>query len=114
MEETIRKELEIVASPSKYLRWYIQLVDHCLERNPVTVTSRKSIRKRFGSWEVETHHIVPKSIFACNEARNLVHMTAREHFVAHLLLARIFDKTEHSWKMWCAVRRMVPQSTEVG
>ena len=50
----------------------------------------------------EVHHIVPKSEGGSDEPDNLVKLTAREHYVAHLLLARIYN----DFKMWSAVWRM--------
>lgn len=46
----------------------------------------------------ERHHILPKSLGGGEEAENLVRFTAREHFIAHLLLAKI-----HGGKMLQAV-----------
>lgn len=50
----------------------------------------------------EVHHIVPRSEGGSDEPDNLVKLTAREHYVAHLLLARIYN----DFKMWSAVWRM--------
>lgn len=50
----------------------------------------------------EVHHIVPKSEGGSDEPDNLVKLTAREHYVAHLLLARIYNDE----KMWLAVLLM--------
>lgn len=38
----------------------------------------------------ETHHKVPKSIGGTNDRNNLVNLTAREHYIAHLLLVKIY------------------------
>jgi hypothetical protein len=38
---------------------------------------------------VERHHILPKSLGGSNDASNLVVLTGREHWVAHLLLWKI-------------------------
>lgn len=38
---------------------------------------------------VEQHHIIPKSLGGNNTKFNLVSLTAREHFVCHLLLPRM-------------------------
>lgn len=38
----------------------------------------------------ERHHIMPKSLGGSDDSDNLVALTAREHFIAHLLLAKIF------------------------
>lgn len=49
----------------------------------------------------ERHHIVPKCLGGLNVPENLVRLSAREHFVAHLLLAKIHgDKLLHAaWRM---------------
>ena len=39
---------------------------------------------------VETHHILPRSLGGSDGKRNLIKLTAREHFVCHLLLTRIY------------------------
>ena len=51
---------------------------------------------------VEKHHIIPRSEGGEDEPYNLVNLTAREHYVAHLLLARIYD----DFQMWCAIKLM--------
>lgn len=40
---------------------------------------------------VECHHIVPRAEGGSDENDNLVNLTAREHFIAHLLLAKIYN-----------------------
>ena len=47
----------------------------------------------------ETHHIKPKCIGGTNEQSNLVKLTAREHYIAHLLLAKIYN----TYGMYAAV-----------
>lgn len=49
----------------------------------------------------ERHHIIPKSIGGSNDQSNLVDLTAREHFIAHFLLAKIYGGTQ-----WHAIKRM--------
>jgi hypothetical protein len=44
----------------------------------------------------ESHHIVPKSMNGTDDENNLVNLTAREHFVAHYLLAKIYGG--HQWR----------------
>jgi hypothetical protein len=39
----------------------------------------------------EKHHIRPKCIGGTNEKENLVILTAEEHYIAHLLLAKIYS-----------------------
>ncbi len=60
---------------NKYSRWYWRLME-----------SRKNLtRKDY----VERHHIIPRSLGGTNERSNIVRLTAREHFIAHLLLVRM-------------------------
>ena len=44
---------------------------------------------------VEKHHILPKSMGGSDEKENLVYLTAREHFIAHFLLAKHYG--ENQW-----------------
>ena len=68
----------------------------------ITKRLQNPIEKGSGIY-VEKHHIIPKSEGGSNEASNLVNLTAREHYVAHLLLAKIYNDQ----KMWCAIHRLV-------
>lgn len=61
-------------------------------------------RGRFncGDAYYERHHIVPKSCGGGNETENLIDLYAREHFIAHRLLALENpdnDKLVYAW--WC-------------
>lgn len=74
---------------NKYSRWYAAIV------------SRASVDdrcKRAGYFE--RHHIVPRGVGGSNERHNRVLLTAREHFVCHLLLCRMFpERTAGRHKM---------------
>lgn len=37
----------------------------------------------------ETHHILPRSLGGTNDSENLVRLTAREHYICHLLLPKM-------------------------
>jgi hypothetical protein len=53
----------------------------------------------------ERHHIIPKCMGGANTKENLVKLTAREHFICHWLLIRIYpssQKLTHSFWMMCA------------
>jgi hypothetical protein len=41
----------------------------------------------------EKHHIIPKSFGGSNEKENIICLTAREHFIIHRLLAKIYPDT---------------------
>jgi hypothetical protein len=45
----------------------------------------------------EKHHIIPKCLGGSNEEENLAELTAREHFLCHMLLCEIYPK-EHKLK----------------
>lgn len=55
----------------------------------------------------ESHHILPKSLGGSDEKTNLVDLTAREHYICHLLLTKMFDKdTPEYFKMLKAYNMM--------
>jgi hypothetical protein len=47
----------------------------------------------------ETHHIIPKCMFGDDSLNNLVELTARQHYLAHWLLYKIYKTKElaHAW-----------------
>lgn len=67
---------------SKYQRWYDNLVERAKQRNLTVYT--------------EQHHIIPKCMGGSNNKSNLVHLTFREHFLAHSLLCKIYKNTQYS------------------
>lgn len=53
------------------------------------------------------HHIVPVSLGGTDNPSNLVHLTYREHFLAHILLVKIYPEGSiERYKMLCALRRL--------
>lgn len=61
---------------NKYQTWYQQIIDRARSR---TLTGY-----------VERHHVVPRSLGGSDHADNLVRLTAREHFVCHWLLTKMY------------------------
>jgi len=49
----------------------------------------------------EIHHITPRSMGGSNDESNLIKLTAKEHYIAHMLLARIYGGS-----MWLPIMRM--------
>ena len=76
---------------NKYERWYYQITDNAKNRDLDTYT--------------ECHHIIPRSLGGEDTAENLVHLTAREHFICHWLLTK-FTIGEARDKMIYALRMM--------
>jgi hypothetical protein len=54
----------------------------------------------------ERHHMLPRSLGGPDIKPNVVRLTPREHYIAHLLLPE-FTGGEHRWKMLCALKRFV-------
>ena len=58
------------------------------------------------------HHIKPRSLDGTDDKENIVKLTAREHFVCHWLLVKMYDKgTEERKKMLYAFWSMKRQPT---
>jgi hypothetical protein len=55
---------------------------------------------------VECHHIVPRSMGGSDDKSNIAFITAREHFICHWLLTKIYPVGEEHWKMINAFRMM--------
>ena len=62
---------------------------------------------------VEKHHIVPKSFGGTDDNINIVKLTAREHFICHLLLTKMFsENTPKYFKMVKAFMMMLVCKSE--
>lgn len=75
---------------NKYTNWYYQII------------SRAKNRKLSGY--SEKHHIIPRSLGGDNSKENIVCLTAREHFICHLLLIRMLSgiaKSKMVYASWC-------------
>jgi hypothetical protein len=54
----------------------------------------------------ETHHIIPKCLGGSDDKENLVKLTAREHYIAHKLLVKMFPyefKLKYAFWMMCSM-----------
>ena len=59
----------------------------------------------------ENHDIIQKSLGGSNDDENLVRLTAREHFICHLLLTKIYTKGSNEYYKMChAFLRMLTGS----
>ena len=48
----------------------------------------------------EKHHIIPKSMGGSNHSDNLILLTGREHFIAHVLLWKTYRNKETNFALW--------------
>ena len=74
--------------------------EHIIERYLKFINYCKNIE--FDCY-TETHHIIPRSFNGTNDNSNLIKLSARHHYIAHLLLAR----ATNSPKMIKALHKMV-------
>lgn len=90
-----------------YQRIYDQIIDRAKERNLEGYKER--------------HHILPKCLEGSNKKENLVELTAREHFICHWLLCRVYPqdrKLAKAFNMMCQGKniqqqRYVPSSRAI-
>ena len=76
---------------NKYIQWYNQITQNGKQR-----------REGY----TECHHIIPRSLGGTHDTDNLTNLTAREHFICHWLLTKIYATGEAHWKMLNAFRMM--------
>lgn len=61
---------------NKYTKWYYNIINSSnIQENEYS----------------ERHHIIPKSLGGNNKSSNIVRLSAREHFICHLLLTKMVD-----------------------
>lgn len=77
---------------NKYEKWYQLITSRGQTRHLDTYT--------------EKHHILPESLGGPDTPENLTVLTAREHFICHWLLTKIYKDGEQHWKMLNAIRIM--------
>lgn len=90
---------------NKYSRTYYALIAKAVTRN---FRNKKEAKSILGY--VEKHHITPRCIGGDNSKSNLVFLTAKEHFVCHHLLTKMFSDVEVSRKMRFALNKMTRRS----
>jgi hypothetical protein len=76
---------------TKYTQWYLAIIEKA-KQSPATGYTEK-------------HHIVPRSLGGSNGQTNIIRLTARQHFVCHLLLIKMTSERDQR-KMICAAHHM--------
>ena len=91
-----------LSQQNKYLNWYVGIVENAQKRAKTRKEAKKILEY------CEGHHILPKSFELGGEKDklNLVYLTAREHFILHLLLLKFLKEFCHRSKMSAPVLLM--------
>lgn len=76
---TNRDQFKEYCLKNKYSNWYFSIIDKAISRG---------WNKKTSPVYTESHHIVPNSISKNNDT---VYLTAREHFICHLLLPKMLE-----------------------
>ena len=74
---------------------YQKIYDSLIKRGKYRGLNKKNL-----DYYTERHHITPKSMGGNDEMSNLVLLTAREHFIAHVLLSKIHNNSSMHFALW--------------
>src|SRR5574344_1113112 len=81
-------------------------------KNKYTLLYFKLVNKSSLSDYTEIHHIIPRSLGGSNIQSNLIKLSAREHFICHYLLTKMFEKNSvEYYKMIKAFMKMKATNT---
>jgi hypothetical protein len=80
---------------NKYTKWYYAIVS----------IAKTQQRMKGPAVYYESHHIIPRLLGGSDTLDNLVLLTAREHFLCHLLLVKMLKGEREKAKMACAFNR---------
>lgn len=78
---------------NKYTTWYWSIISNA-----------KSLNRSRRQGYFERHHIIPKSLGGTDLAENLVLLTAREHYVCHLLLTKMLDGNHKDLMVFACIK----------
>jgi hypothetical protein len=78
---------------------YQQIYDNIIQR-----AKNLNRKKGYGVY-YERHHILPKCLKGTNDKSNLVLLTAKEHYICHLLLTNIYPNSDKlAYALWTMIR----------
>lgn len=102
---TFIQQIQSISLISKYTTWYCDIIQTA--KNRAVTKKEATILLGYN----EKHHIIPKSfnIGGEKDKENYAYLTAREHFICHLLLSKMFSGN-HKHKMVCAINKMMQTS----
>jgi hypothetical protein len=76
---------------NKYHNWYFSIINRAKTR-------------KLDSY-FEKHHIIPVCLGGSNKKENIVKLTAREHFICHLLLVKMNDSNRLKYALVCMMAK---------
>ena len=79
---------------NKYTKWYFQIIENA------------KLKSHEYEQYYEMHHVIPKSLGGSNKSENLIKLTARQHFVCHLLLIKMVESHTNKRSMSYAIFTM--------
>lgn len=71
---------------SKYKTWYDNIIINANQQ-----ADRRAEANKIVGYS-ERHHIIPKCMGGTNDKHNLVYLSAKEHFICHVLLIKFVDE----------------------
>lgn len=87
---------------TKYTKWYWNIIR----------SAQLHQRKKYNGAYFESHHIIPKSLGGSNAKINLVLLTAKEHYICHLLLPQMCVSPDHKRRMTYAYMQLSCQANK--
>lgn len=79
----------------------IKSMEHQKHYDRLIETRRSLNRSKSDEEYYEKHHIIPKALGGLNDTSNLVLLTAKEHYIAHWLLYKIYpDSNDTAYAFW--------------
>ena len=83
---------------NKYTQWYYNII------------ANARLRPVIGY--IEKHHIIPRSLGGDNTKNNIIKLTAREHFICHILLTKMTEGKNRQ-RMCLALKMLTRLKTDV-
>lgn len=79
---------------TKYERWYLNLIEVARKERPLEPHIPNT----------EKHHILPRCLGGTDGENNLVRFSIRQHYIAHMLLIRMYEGREKYQLEWALFR----------
>lgn len=87
-------KIKEIAKDNKYTKWYLNIVSNAKSRIHTDVKRHRIKEARELLGYSESHHLYPNCLCDKKESLdkdNIVHLSAREHYVCHWLLCKMFE-----------------------